>query len=466
MRGDLRGDRRRDETWQQKRLRDEIWAAVTTLSTGVETARARAAARLEELVKHRKLQLGLPLRTMIIDAGGVPALVRLLEGHSVEGKEVREAAAGALLALSGDVDIHCFLLRMGMLEALLRVASADTTDTLSVQLREQCLRMVLGLAVANKGVQATLMRAEGVVSMLMNFISKGSPGEKKWATEVVEILMGNQEYLHAILEGPYEAMSTIASLLLNPTGDASVMDCAGRMLCVVYEDQTTCHAQSPTGHTFPHIQVPAGGIPYFEHSPEEDQAEGIPPGLEALLCVLEANQCSAEVKERTLALLVSLCDQRSSARKANMMLWMLVRKVVQTARCVRALNHLLNAEVGTKCREIVAELLLYLSDKGASRIIMCKNSSIDALDRCMDVEHDSYLATLVAGALFNLSLDKTVYTCMSSDQKAKMKAIRDEQTLRGTRRPRTQLTAHTPVQVEWTPPTSKTDGMELSVVLP
>eukprot|EP00959_Pyramimonas_sp_CCMP1952_P347418 7276618-Pyramimonas_sp.AAC.1 len=152
MPGDLRGDRRRDDTWQQKCLSDEIWEAVTTLVTGVETARARAASRLEELVSNRKLQLDLPIPAMIIDAGGVPNLLRLLEGKKgAEGSEVREAAAGALLALTRDVDNHCFLLRAGMLQAMLREASADTTETLTVRLREICLRVVVALALSSKG---------------------------------------------------------------------------------------------------------------------------------------------------------------------------------------------------------------------------------------------------------------------------------------------------------------------------
>eukprot|EP00959_Pyramimonas_sp_CCMP1952_P102125 2136209-Pyramimonas_sp.AAC.1 len=90
---------------------------------------------------------------------------------------------------------------------------------------------------------------------------------------------------------------------------------------------------------------------------------------------------------------------------------------------------------------------------------------------------------MAAGALFNLSLDKQLYKHMSADIKSKLKAIRDEQTLRATQRrtqtaekrptlTATRLTAKTPVHVHWdtqsmraTPPCSQLD-MELSVILP
>eukprot|EP00959_Pyramimonas_sp_CCMP1952_P267642 5595940-Pyramimonas_sp.AAC.1 len=93
------------------------------------------------------------------------------------------------------------------------------------------------------------MQTEGAVPMLMKHITQGSPLEKKWAAESLEILMGNEEYRRALVEGPLEAVAVIASLLLNAQNDkthGSVMDCAGRMLCTIYQDRTTCHAQSPT----------------------------------------------------------------------------------------------------------------------------------------------------------------------------------------------------------------------------
>eukprot|EP00959_Pyramimonas_sp_CCMP1952_P254963 5324989-Pyramimonas_sp.AAC.2 len=93
------------------------------------------------------------------------------------------------------------------------------------------------------------------------------------------------------------------------------------------------------------MQVPsAGGIPYFERPPgEEEQKEDTPPGLQGLLCVVESPQCSAEVRERTLGVLATLYDNKRAAHTLNMTLWMLVRTMVGTARCVRALNHLINA---------------------------------------------------------------------------------------------------------------------------
>lgn len=469
--GDLRGDRRRDDTWQQKRLGDEILETVKTLTAGIETARGRAAARLTELASNRKLQLGLPVSSMIIDAGGAGPLLRLLERCSGETAGTREAAADALLALTADVDHHCFLLRVGMLEALLRVASADTTETLRVKLREISLRMLARLSLTSRGAQTTLMTREGVVPMLLKHITEGSLHEKKWAAEVVEILMGNEEYRRELADGPFEVLSVIASLLHTATEDARVMDCAGRMLCAIYEDQTICHAQSPTACRFHEIQVsPLGGIPYFDHPPEDynNQPESTPPGLEGLLCVLEADQCSVAVRERTAALISTLADKRDSARKSNMTLWMIVRKMMTSARFVLALNHLLESEVGPRCRVIVAELLHDLSDKGASRIVMCKNHSIEVLDRVMDAERDSYLGTLAAGALFNLSCDKTAYKNMPAEMKTKFKTIRDSQTLAATQR-NTRLSTKTPVQVEWTPPSMEARGgleMELSVVLP
>eukprot|EP00959_Pyramimonas_sp_CCMP1952_P254962 5324989-Pyramimonas_sp.AAC.1 len=44
-------------------------------------------------------------------------------------------------------------------------------------------------------------------------------------------------------------------------------------------------------------------------------------------------------------------------------------------------SHWARMQVSMKCREMAGEMLRDLSDRGTSRIVMCQNSSMDALDR-------------------------------------------------------------------------------------
>ena len=55
--------------------------------------------------------------------------------------------------------------------------------------------------------------------------------------------------------------------------------------------------------------------------------------------MVESPQCSAEVRERTLGVLATLYDNKRAAHTLNMTLWMLVRTMVGTARCVRGYGY-------------------------------------------------------------------------------------------------------------------------------
>jgi hypothetical protein len=70
----------------------------------IANASERDLSASQRYLNANERHLSLPVALMIIDAGAVPSLVRLLEGRGGEGRECREAAAGALHALLSEMD--------------------------------------------------------------------------------------------------------------------------------------------------------------------------------------------------------------------------------------------------------------------------------------------------------------------------------------------------------------------------